>query len=100
VTIRSEAEPGTGDRPGVDLFAKVVDGRVEQYRLAESLGLMPFYREMQGEIGPSVMFDGREMIMLGSNNYLGLTTDPRVRAPAARHSSSTWARGAQSPSME
>jgi 8-amino-7-oxononanoate synthase len=82
VTVSSEANTGTGDRPAVDLFAKVLDARVEQYRLAESLGVLPFYREMQGEIGPTVRFDGRQMIMLGSNNYLGLTTDPRVRAAA------------------
>jgi 8-amino-7-oxononanoate synthase len=81
VTV-SNSDAGTGSRRGVDLFAKVVDARVEQYRLAESLGMLPFYREMQGEIGPSVRFDGRQMIMLGSNNYLGLTTDPRVRAAA------------------
>jgi 8-amino-7-oxononanoate synthase len=82
MTVSSETNTGTGDRPAVDLFAKVLDARVEQYRLAESLGVLPFYREMQGEIGPTVRFDGRQMIMLGSNNYLGLTTDPRVRAAA------------------
>ncbi|MBO0730525.1 MAG: pyridoxal phosphate-dependent aminotransferase family protein [Acidimicrobiaceae bacterium] len=65
-----------------DVFAKVSDPRMEQYRLAESMDLLPFFRELDGEIGPTVSFRGREMVMLGSNNYLGLTTDPRVRAAA------------------
>ncbi len=73
----------TGTKPQGDLFAKLADPRLEQYRLAESLGLMPFYRQIDGEIGSTVHFDGREMIMLGSNNYLGLTSDPRVKAAAA-----------------
>ncbi len=82
MTLSPEVEPGTERRPPVDVFAKIHNERVDQYHLAESLGLLPFYREMQGEIGPTVTFDGRQMIMLGSNNYLGLTTDPRVRAAA------------------
>lgn len=69
-------------KPQGDLFAKLADPRLDQYHLAESLGLMPFYRQMEGEIGTTVRFDGRDMVMLGSNNYLGLTTDPRVKAAA------------------
>ena len=37
-----------------DVFAKVDDPRLEEYRLAESLDLIPFYRELDGEIGPTV----------------------------------------------
>lgn len=70
-------------KPEGDLFAKLADPRLEQYRMAESLGLMPFYRQIDGEIGTTISFDGRRMVMLGSNNYLGLTTDPRVKAAAA-----------------
>ncbi|MGI8492585.1 MAG: aminotransferase class I/II-fold pyridoxal phosphate-dependent enzyme [Acidimicrobiales bacterium] len=69
-------------KPEADVFAKVDDPRLDLFRLAESIDLMPFYRELDGEIGPTVRFDGREMVMLGSNNYLGLTTDARVRAAA------------------
>jgi 8-amino-7-oxononanoate synthase len=43
---------------------------------------MPFYRQLDGEVGPNMRFEGRSVVMLGSNNYLGLTTDPRVRAAA------------------
>jgi 8-amino-7-oxononanoate synthase len=75
-------EPTPPPKPQADIFAKVDDPRLEEYRLAESLDLMPFYRELDGEIGPTVSFRGRHVVMLGSNNYLGLTTDPRVRAAA------------------
>jgi 8-amino-7-oxononanoate synthase len=69
-------------KPMADIFAKVDDRRVEEYQLAESLEVLPFYRELDGEIGPTVLFRGRRVVMLGSNNYLGLTTDPRVRGAA------------------
>jgi 8-amino-7-oxononanoate synthase len=52
------------------------------YRSAEQLGLNPFYREITGEIGPTILYEGSDVVMLGSNNYLGLTTDPRVREAA------------------
>lgn len=65
-----------------DVFAKTADPRLEEYRQVESLGLIPFYRQMGGEIGPRAIFEGSEVIMLGSNNYLGLTVDPRVRKAA------------------
>ena len=73
---------GSPAKPDADLFAKLTDSRLDEYRLAESMGLIPFYREIEGEIGPNSRFRGRPVVMLGSNNYLGLTTDPRVRAAA------------------
>jgi 8-amino-7-oxononanoate synthase len=69
-------------KPEGDVFAKVDDPRLEEWRLAESLDLIPFYRELDGEVGPRSSFRGRPMVMLGSNNYLGLTIDPRVRDAA------------------
>ena len=69
-------------KPVADVFAKVADPRLEEWRFAESVGMLPFYRELEGEIGPRSVFEDRPVIMLGSNNYLGLTADPRVRAAA------------------
>jgi 8-amino-7-oxononanoate synthase len=66
----------------VDLFAKCTEGRLEEYQAAEQLGLLPFFRTVGSETGPLAEVDGRKVIMLGSNNYLGLTTDPRVRQAA------------------
>ena len=69
-------------RPVDDVFAKVDDPRVAQWHLAESLGMLPFFRELRGEVGPRMIFEGRPVVMLGSNNYLGLTADERVRRAA------------------
>jgi 8-amino-7-oxononanoate synthase len=55
---------------------------VDEYRAADELGLNPYYRELSSEIGPTIIYGGAEVVMLGSNNYLGLTTDPRVKAAA------------------
>lgn len=41
-------------------------------------GIYPYFVPLSGNDGPRVMMDGREIIMIGSNNYLGLTHDPRV----------------------
>jgi 8-amino-7-oxononanoate synthase len=65
-----------------DIFAKCPSRTLDDYRTAEDLGLNPFYRELSSEIGPTITYAGSEAIMLGSNNYLGLTTDPRVKKAA------------------
>lgn len=41
-------------------------------------GIYPYFRPLSGNDGPRVEMEGREIIMIGSNNYLGLTHDPRV----------------------
>jgi 8-amino-7-oxononanoate synthase len=69
-------------KPHADVLAKVHDPRLDEYRAAESAGLIPFYHPLEGEVGPRTIFRGQPMVMLGSNNYLGLTTDLRVRAAA------------------
>jgi 8-amino-7-oxononanoate synthase len=78
--VSLEADRG---KPDGDVFAKVAaESRLGQWRLAESMGLWPYFRQLDGEVGPRMRFDGRSVIMLGSNNYLGLTTDARVRGAA------------------
>ena len=47
---------------------------------------------IDSEAGPVVEMEGRETIMLGSNNYLGLTGDPRVKQ-AARDALETYGTG-------
>ena len=47
-------------------------------------GLHRTLRELQGEQLPRARFDGREVINLSSNNYLGLTTHPRMKEAALR----------------
>jgi 8-amino-7-oxononanoate synthase len=45
-------------------------------------GVYSFFRVVDSAQDPEVVIAGRKMIMLGSNNYLGLTNDPRVKEAA------------------
>jgi len=46
---------------------------------ARAMGVYPFFRPLDFNNGPEAQLEGRKVIMLGSNNYLGLTTHPKVR---------------------
>ena len=46
-------------------------------------GVYPYYRVIQSAQDPVVLHEGRELVMLGSNNYLGLTNHPEVKQAAA-----------------
>jgi 8-amino-7-oxononanoate synthase len=46
---------------------------------ARSMGVYPFFRPLDFNNGPEAQLEGKKVVMLGSNNYLGLTTHPRVR---------------------
>jgi 8-amino-7-oxononanoate synthase len=66
-----------------DLFEKARSHeRIEMLRAAREQDLVPYFRVVEGEPGPVVSMEGRERITLGSNNYLGLTGDPRVKGAA------------------
>jgi len=61
----------------VDLFDKCnAFTRADEIK---ALGLYPYFRAIEESEGPVVMIEGRKIIMAGSNNYLGLTADPRVK---------------------
>ncbi len=45
-------------------------------------GLYSYFRVLESGQDPVVTIDGREMVMLGSNNYLGLTSHPKVKEAA------------------
>ena len=67
-----------------DLFAKARGHeRLDQLAAAREHDVLPYFRLLEGEAGPVVAMEGRERIMLGSNNYLGLTRDTRVKRAAA-----------------
>ncbi|MGW7328102.1 aminotransferase class I/II-fold pyridoxal phosphate-dependent enzyme [Streptomyces sp. NPDC054840] len=54
-------------------------------REAKAAGLYPYFLNFDGrDAGCARMADGREVVMCGSNDYLGLSTDPRVIEAAAR----------------
>jgi 8-amino-7-oxononanoate synthase len=80
-------------RAPVDLFEKArTHDRAEQLEMAKQADLLPYFRVLTSEAGPVVEMEGRETIMLGSNNYLGLTGDPRVKQ-AARDALETYGTG-------
>jgi 8-amino-7-oxononanoate synthase len=81
-----------------DVFAKVRGHeRSEQLRAAREADLLPYFRTLEGPAGPVVEMEGAERIMLGSNNYLGLTGDERViqGAQAALHKYGTGLTGSR-----
>ncbi|MDQ3742376.1 MAG: aminotransferase class I/II-fold pyridoxal phosphate-dependent enzyme, partial [Actinomycetota bacterium] len=63
----------------VDVFAKVRGHeRAEQLAAAREADLLPYFRLIESPTQPVMEVEGRQRIMLGSNNYLGLTGDERV----------------------
>ncbi len=74
----AEAPPSTS----ADIFVKCSIPTLNEFRAAEAMDLNPWYRELSTEIGPTIIYRGAEVVMLGSNNYHGLTTDPRVKKAA------------------
>jgi 8-amino-7-oxononanoate synthase len=78
----SETPPPSSHTP-VDVFQKARDhDRRELIEFARREDLIPYFRVLESEAGPVVRMEGRERLMLGSNNYLGLTGDERVKAAA------------------
>src|SRR5919108_5425532 len=70
-------------KAATDLFEKArTHERVEQLQAAREHDLLPYFRLLEGPAGPEVQMEGRRRIMLGSNNYLGLTGDERVKQAA------------------
>ena len=63
----------------VDVFAKVRGHeREELLRAARAADVLPYFHVLTSAAMPVVEMEGAERIMLGSNNYLGLTGDERV----------------------
>ena len=63
-----------------DLYDKIAtDVDFKRVKEAQSIGIYPYFRALSDSEGVTATIDGKEVVMLGSNNYLGLTTDPRVR---------------------
>jgi len=48
------------------------------------MGMYPYFHAIEENEGPVVLIEGRKVIMAGSNNYLGLTADPRVKEAARK----------------
>ena len=56
--------------------------RYEDPARVRATGYYSFFRAIESAQDPEVVLGGRRLVMLGSNNYLGLTNDPRVKEAA------------------
>lgn len=59
----------------MDLFDKHLN---ENAVIARERGIYPYFHELESRQDVEVVMEGKRRIMLGSNNYLGLTVHPRV----------------------
>jgi 8-amino-7-oxononanoate synthase len=67
----------------IDVFAKAREfERLELLNAAREADMLPYFRVLEGPTLPVVEMEGQARIMLGSNNYLGLTGDERVKQGA------------------
>src|SRR4030043_1681613 len=63
-----------------DIFDKCF--RFDKVKSLISHGLYPYFRVIESAQDPKIVINGRKMIMVGSNNYLGLTNHPKVKEAA------------------
>ena len=71
----------------MDIFDKCYS--FDAAKEAKEKGLYPYFIPIQESRGTRVVIQGKELIMAGSNNYLGLSWDPRVKE-AAIQATRTW----------
>lgn len=64
----------------MDLFTKAFN--YETVKQAKASGTYPYFIPLDRNEGTEVVYQDRRIIMCGSNNYLGLTTHPKVREAA------------------
>ena len=64
----------------MDLFEKCTQFTAAKEAIRE--GYYPYFLPLEDTEGAEITIDGHRLIMIGSNNYLGLTTHPRVKEAA------------------
>ena len=64
----------------MDIFEKCFN--YTDHKLAMEAGLYPYFHALETGQDTEVVIEGRKTVMVGSNNYLGLTSDPRVKQAA------------------
>jgi 8-amino-7-oxononanoate synthase len=64
----------------MDIFKKCYDYSV--VKDARESGIYPYFIPLDENEGTEVIYEGKRVIMCGSNNYLGLTTHPKVQQAA------------------
>ncbi|MFA6584076.1 MAG: pyridoxal phosphate-dependent aminotransferase family protein, partial [Elusimicrobiaceae bacterium] len=63
-----------------DIFEKCTEFKVTE--ILQKKGIYPYYSQLESGQGPEIIYKGKKMIMAGSNNYLGLALDPRMKEAA------------------
>ncbi len=76
-----------GDIADVTLVEEMADifDKAREFTAAKEameMGIYPFFRPFSDTEGNIAIFEGKEVVMIGSNNYLGLTTHPKLRQAA------------------
>lgn len=82
VTFTRELSVETQILQQVQLFQKCLN--FTEAKEVQAQGLYPYFRPISKAEDTVVTIEGRERIMMGSNNYLGLTHHPRVLEAAGR----------------
>jgi 8-amino-7-oxononanoate synthase len=86
-SINTVASPSESDLPAEASTASMADifEKASKFTLAKEameMGIYPYFRPLSDTEGAIAYFEGKEVVMIGSNNYLGLTTHPRLRKAA------------------
>jgi 8-amino-7-oxononanoate synthase len=67
-------------KKSADIFSKCL--KFDKAKMLISSGLYPYFRVIESAQDPEITMNSRRMIMIGSNNYLGLTNHPKVKEAA------------------
>ncbi len=67
-------------KKSTNIFDKCL--RFDKANALMSQGLYPYFRVIESAQDPEIIMNGRKMVMVGSNNYLGLTNHPKVKEAA------------------
>ena len=60
----------------MDLFNKCA--KYDYVKQLKEAGIYPYFHQLESKQAPEVVMEGKDVIMIGSNNYLGLTSNPEV----------------------
>ncbi len=67
-------------KKAADIFDKC--SKFDKAKELISQGIYPYFRVIESAQDPEIIMNGRRMVMIGSNNYLGLTNHPKVKEAA------------------
>lgn len=66
---------------------KLLQTKLAKYdapQIAKAKGVYPYFREISSDQDTIVKINGKKILMFGSNSYLGLTNDPRIKEAAIK----------------